>query len=146
MTMVNHHPRRQPLLQRQLPPRRQLHLHRVLCLWHVPRYQATRRPQALGATTSLVELSADHRQVLAALETTVSGHKSPADVVARKEEKTLLLLRRQPLSQRQLLSFQIGPVSMSRAVYAIFEVKSLLSLLGNCVNCTSDGSMPKNPR
>ena len=145
MTMVNHHPRRQPLLQRQLPPRRQLHLHRVLCLWHVPQYQATRRPQALGATTSLVELSADHRQELAAPAITEADRKSLADVVARKEAKILLLLRRQPLLQRQLQSFQIGLVSTSKAAYATFVAMSLLWSSRNCVSCTSDGSMSKNP-
>ena len=121
--MVNHRLRRQPLQQRQLPLRRQPHW----CRWHVPRYRATRRPQALGATTSLVELSADHPQELAALEITVSGHRLLADVVARKEERTLPLLRRQPLLQRQLPSIQTGPVSMSKAVYAIFEAKFLPS-------------------
>ena len=119
--MVNHHLRRQPLQQRQLLLRRQPHP----CQWHVPRYRATRRPQALGATTSLVELSADHLQELAALEITGSGHRSLADEVARKEERIHPLLRRQPLLQRQLPSFQTGPVSMSKAVYATFEAKFL---------------------
>ena len=71
-----------------------------------------------------MELSADLPLELAALETTVSGHRSPADAVGRKEATTRLPLRRQPL-QRQLPSIQIGPVSMSKAVYAISEVKSL---------------------
>ena len=121
--MVNHHLRRQPLQQRQLPLRFQPHP----CQWHVPRYRATLQPQALGATTSLVELSADHLQELAVLETTGSDHRSLADEAARKEERIRPLLRRQPLLQRQLPSFQTGPVSMSKAVYATFEVKFLLS-------------------
>ena len=72
-----------------------------------------------------MELSADHLQELAALETTRSDHKSLADGVARKEERIHPLLRRQPRLQRQLPSFQTGPVSMSKAVYATFEAKFL---------------------
>ena len=72
-----------------------------------------------------MELSADLPLELVALETTVSGHRSLADVVARKEERIHPLLRRQPLLQRQLPSFQIGLVSMSKAAYATSEVKSL---------------------
>ena len=144
--MVNHSLRRQPLLQRQLPLRRQPHLLRELCLWHVPRYRATRRLQELGATTSLVELSADHQQELAAPAITEADRKSQADVVARKEAKILLLLRRQPLLQRELQSIQIGFVSTSKAAYAIFAAMSPLWSSENCVSCTSDGSMPKSPR
>ena len=118
--MVNHR------LQRQLLLQRQLHLHRLQCLWHEHRCLVTLQPRALGATTSLVELSADLPLELAALEITVSGHRSLADAAARKEATPLLLLRRQPL-QRQLPSIQTGPVSMSKAVYATFGVKPLLS-------------------
>ena len=116
--MVNHHLRRQPLQQRQLPLRRQPHL----CRWHVPRYQATHLPRALGAMTSLVELSADLPLELAALEIIELGHRSSADAAARREARTLLPLRRQPL-QRQLPGIQTGLASTSRAAYATLGAK-----------------------
>ena len=96
--------------------------------------------------TSLVGLSVDHRQELVAPATTEAGRRSLADVAARKEATILLLLRRQPLLQRQLLSIQTGLASTSKAAYATFVAMSLLWSSRNCVSCTSDGSMPKNPR